>query len=337
MTRKSSRTASHAIFAALLMTAGIAPLASCGSESEDALEEARLLRRAGNYAQALTLFHQAIVQGDSSSGVLMENADTAVLAAQTERTSMYRQKAREAMVLLSGGYADTDPREVGELWRRLGWEMARSSDSLQSFECFDSALALGLEDMFEEEWLLRGAYAAGHLELISGLPDSLCGTPSADSLLSISAESYLVELDRIPLVRTDLRASILRAKLGLYPYTGRRTEELAALTELDRLGGIEPGDRLRRIQLLLDAASEDLENNRVAMAREKLMEVWGTDFSGERIEAACMLGLMAEDAADPAEALQWYRRACSVAPGCTTPAALLAQAKRDSLTYGGLE
>jgi len=88
---------------------------------------------------------------------------------------------------------------------------------------------------------------------------------------------------------------------------------------------------------LLDVASEDLEYNRIALAREKLMEVWGTDFSGERIEAACMLGLMAEDAGDPAEALQWYRRACSVAPGSTTPAAILAQTKRDSLTYGGLE
>ena len=169
------------------------------------------------------------------------------------------------------------------------------------------------------------------------VPDSLVGSPASDSLLAVAAESYLVELDRIPLARTDLRASLLRASLGLYPFTGRRTEELAALTELDRLGGIEPGDRLRRIQLLLDAASEDLEMNRLAMAREKLIEVWGTDFSGERIEAACMLGLMSEQAGDPTEALVWYRRACAIAPGATTPAALIAQAKRDSLTYSGLE
>jgi len=336
MIRKPIMTAVRSAGVAVMLAAG-GLILSCGSASSDALDEARLLRRSGNYSQALTLFQEAIAAGDSSAGVLMETADTAVLAAQTERTSMYRQKARESLVLLTRGYGDTDPREVGELWRRLGWEMARNSDSLQSIECFDSALTLGLQDMFEEEWLLRGAFAARHLELVAAIPDSIIGTPYADSILSIFAEGYLVELDRIPLARTDLRETLLRARLGLYPYTGRRTEELTALTELDRLGGIEPGDRLRRIQLLLDVASEDLAQNRIAMAREKLMEVWGSNFSGERVEAACMLGLMAEDAGDPADALEWYRRACAVAPGATTPASIMAQARRDSLTYSGLE
>jgi tetratricopeptide (TPR) repeat protein len=336
MIRKPLLTAVRTAGVAVILASGGVML-SCGSASSDTLDEARLLRRSGNYSQALTLFQEVIAEGDSSADVLMEAADTAVLAAQTERTSMYRQKARESLALLTRGYGDTDPREVGELWRRLGWEMARNCDSLQSIECFDSALTLGLQDMFEEEWLLRGAFAAGHLELVAAIPDSIIGTPSADSILSVYAEKYLVELDRIPLARTDLRETLLRARLGLYPYTGRRTEELTALTELDRLGGIEPGDRLRRIQLLLDVASEDLAQNRIAMAREKLMEVWGSNFSGERVEAACMLGLMAEDAGDPADALEWYRRACAVAPGATTPASIMAQAKRDSLTYSGLE
>jgi len=331
----TTKTTHGSLGAAAVLAASLAVLAvSCGSPSDDALEEARLLRRSGNYTHATAMYEQVLAQGDSSSEVLMEYADAALLSAQSERTSSSRQKALQALVLLNGGYGDADPRSVGELWRRLGWEMARNGDSLQAFSCFDSSLALGLQDLFEEEWLLRGSYAGGHLQMLETPPESLAGTPASDSILALAAESYLVELDRIPLARTDLREAILRARLGLLPYTGRHAEELAALTELDRLGGIDPGDRLRRIQLLLDAASEDLEYGRTATAREKLMEVWGTEFSGERTEAACMLGLMAEDAGDPEDALMWYRRACAVAPGATTPAAVLAEAKRDSLTYG---
>ena len=313
-------------------------LIACGSEQvSNTLEEARLLRQSGRYSQSVNLYEEVIASGDSQPEIILEYAEVAVLAAQSERTTLFRQKARSALQLLSGDSTVTDPRTVGELWRRLGWEMVRNSDSLQAFDCFDRALDLGLVDMFEEEWLFRGTFAGGHLEQLACLEDSMSGTPAGDSILVIAAEGYLVELDRIPMVRTDLREGVLMCRIRLLPYTDRRREELEALTELDRLGGIDPGARLRRIQLLLEVAAEDIDMNRTILAREKLMEVWNTDFSGERIEAACMLGLMAEDAGDPSDALSWYRRACNVAPGFSSPAAAFARARRDSLTYNGLE
>jgi len=311
---------------------------ACGDEpASDTLEEARLLRQSGRYAQSLSLYEDVIASGDEQIAILLEYAEVAVLAAQSERTTLFRERARSALQMLSSDTTLTEPRAVGELWRRLGWEMVRNIDSLQAFDCFNEALTYDLIDMFEEEWLFRGTFAGLHLEQISGLPDSLNGTPAGDSLLSIAAESYLVELDRIPLGRTDLRESILTARMRLLPFTPRRQEELEVLTELDRLGGIDPGTRLRRIQLLLQVAADDIEMNRMILAREKLMEVWNTDFSGERLEAACLLGMMAEANGDPSDALSWYRRACSIAPSSSAPSAVFARAKRDSLTYNGFE
>jgi len=305
---------------------------SPGEDTGDTVEEARLLSRSGNYVQALMLFEEAVAMGDSQPSVLLDYAETAVLAAQSERSTLYRQKARVAVEVLSGRPGDVDPREVGELWRRLAWEMARHADSLQAFQCFERSLEFDLQDIFESEWLLRGTYAGNHLELLAGIPDSLTGT-AADSILERAAERFLVELDRIPRARTDLREAILRAKADLLPYTGRREDELAVLTELDRLGGIEPDMRLRRIDLLLEAAGEDLARNMPAMARQKLLEVWDSNLSGERIEAAYMLGLMEEDDGNVEAALMWYRRACSVSPGSSSAAAQQAAARRDSLTY----
>lgn len=319
--------------AAALVCAFLLVACGPGEETGDTVEEARLLRRSGNYVQALMLFEEAVAKGDSQPSVLLDYAETAVLAAQSERSTLYRQKARIAVETLSASPGDVDRREVGELWRRLAWEMARHADSLQAFQCLERALEFDLRDIFESEWLLRGTYAGNHLELLAGIPDSLAGTAAADSILGAAAERFLVELDRIPRVRTDLREAILRAKADLLPYTDRREDELAVLTELDRLGGIEPDMRLRRIDLLLEAAKEDLDLNRPAMAREKLLEVWGSNFSGERIEAAYLLGLMEEEDGNVGAALTWYRRACSVSPGSSSPAARLAAARRDSLTY----
>ena len=322
--------------AALAMAASL--LFACGDEpAADTLEEARLLRQSGRYSQSLNLYEDVIASGADQFDILLEYAEVAVLAAQSERTTLIRERARSALQMLSSDSTAAESRAVGELWRRLGWEMVRNNDSLQAFDCFEEALVYDLLDMFEEEWLLRGTFAGSHLEQISGLPDSLNGTPSGDSLLANAAESFLVELDRIPMVRTDLRESILMARMQLLPFTPRRLEELEVLTELDRLGGIDPGARLRRIQLLLEVAADDIEMNRMILAREKLMEVWNTDFSGERIEAACLLGLMAEANGDPSDALSWYRRACTVSPGSSSPSAVFARAKRDSLTYNGFE
>ena len=322
-----------------LITATLAAAYGCGDSGtrNSAAEEARLLRRSGNYVQALMLFEEAVAQGDSQPLLLLDYAETAVLAAQSERSTQYRQKAREAVGLLSSNPGDVDPREIGELWRRLAWEMARNADSLQAFDCLESALEFDIQDVFESEWLFRGTFAGNHLELLARMPDSLAGTPAADSILNYSAERYLVELDRIPRSRTDLREAILRAKAALLPYTGRRDDELAVLTELDRLGGIEPDMRLRRIDLLLEAAADDIDEDRRTLAREKLLEVWDSNFSGERIQAAYMLGLMEEEAGNIDGALMWYRRACSVSPGSSSQAAIAAAARRDSLTYDHLE
>jgi len=304
-----------------------------GTVGRDTLEEARLLRQSGNYVQAVMLFEEAVAHGDSQPELLLDYAETAVLAAQAERSTLYRQKAKQAVSLLSESYGDINPREIGELWRRLGWEMARNSDSLQAFHCFDNALVFDINDIFEAEWLFRGVYAGNHLELLAEIPDSLTGSTAADSILTNTAEIFLVELDRISRSRTDLREDILRAKAALLPHTLRTLEELAVLTELDRLGGIQPDARLRRISLLLDAAEEDMAESRRTLAREKLLEVWDSNFSGERIRSAYMLGLMEEENGNIDSALQWYRRACGVSPGSSSQAALLAAAKRDSLTY----
>lgn len=319
----------------LFMTGALLAVFGCGDgpETSDAAEEARLLRQSGNYVQALMLFEEAVAMGDSQPLLLLDYAETAVLAAQSERSTLYRQKAREAVGLLTLNPGDIDPREIGELWRRLGWEMARNADSLQAFTCFQSALEQGIQEIFESEWLFRGRYAGNHLELLTEIPDTLAGTEAADSMLNASAERFLVELDRIPRSRTDLRQDILMAKAALLPYTQRREDELAVLTELDRLGGIEPDMRLRRINLLLEAAEEDIARDRTTLARQKLLEVWDSNFSGERIEAAYILGLMEEDSGNIDNALMWYRRACGVSPGSASQAAQAAAARRDSLTY----
>lgn len=304
------------------------------SPDSSSLDEARLLRQSGRYVQSVMLFEELVARGDSQPGLLLEFAETAVLAAQAERSSLYRQKAREAVLILSEHPGDIDMREIGELWRRLAWEMARNADSLQAFQCFEHALDYNIQGIFEEEWLFRGIYAGDHLEMLSDIPDSVVGLPASDSLLSISAEIYLVELERISRSRTDLREDILKARATLLPYTSRISEELAVLTELDRLGGIQPEERQRRIHLLLDSAEEDIGSGRNILAREKLLEVWNSNFSGERIQAAYMLGLMEEGNNSLESALQWYRRACSVSPGSSSLAASLAAARRDSLTYG---
>ncbi len=279
------------------------------------------------------LFEETVARGNCQPEMLLDYAETAVLAAQSERSTLYRQKALEAITLLSDNIGDANPREIGELWRRLAWEMARNSDSLQAFQCFENALNYDVQDIFESEWLFRGIYAGSHIERLAAIPDSLSGSSAADSILTYTAEVFLVELDRIPRSRTDLREAILRAKAALLPFTLRMEEELAVLTELDRLGGIQPDARLRRINLLLNAAEEDIAENRQIIARERLLEVWNSNFSGERVQSAYMLGLMEEDDGNIENALQWYRRACSVSPGSSSQAALLAAARRDSLTY----
>ncbi|MCD4700807.1 MAG: hypothetical protein K8S24_03025 [Candidatus Aegiribacteria sp.] len=317
------------LFLMLIVSAGCGG----GETVSNTLEEARLLRQSGNYVQAVMLFEEAVAHGDSQPELLLDYAETAVLAAQSERSTLYRQKAKVAVTLLSGNYGDIDLREIGELWRRLAWEMARNSDSLQAFYCFENALNYEIHDIFESEWLFRGIFAGNHLELLASIPDTLAGSAAADSMLTITAEIFLVELDRIPRSRTDLREDILRAKAALLPYTSRTEQELAVLTELDRLGGIQPDARLRRIHLLLSSAQEDITENRRTIAREKLLEVWDSNFSGERIESAYMLGFMEEGNGNIESALQWYRRACSVSPGSSSQFVVLAAARRDSLTY----
>jgi tetratricopeptide (TPR) repeat protein len=310
-------------------------LAGCGDGPDaDRLEEARLLYRAGRYSQALMLYQEITTTGEYDPLVQLEYAETAVLASQAERSRSYRQMALEALTVLDADRGDVDPSVIGELWRRLGWEMARDRDSLQAFDVFERALQIeGMDRNFEEEWLLRGTYAGSHLSQVADLPESLFSTPEADSLLAIAAERHLVELDRIPMARTDLRDAVLRARAMLLPHVDRPEEELEVLTELDRRGGIDPGWRHRRMELLLQLAQDDIDRDRISLAREKLLEVWSSDFVGEQVEAAVMLGGMAEDAGDAVEALEWYRSACQVSPGLSSPAAQLAAAKRDSLMY----
>ncbi len=322
--------------ARVLFLAAIVFYAGCnsGGPEEDSLDQARLLYRAGRYSQALMLYQEIADSGEYDPLIQLEYAETAVLASQTERSRTYRQMALEALTALDADRGEVDPAVIGELWRRLGWEMVRDRDSLQAYSVFERALQIeGMDQVFEDEWLLRGTYSGSHLSQVASLPDSLFGTPEADSILSITAEKHLVELDRISLVRTDLRRAVLRARAMLLPYVDRPLEELEVLTELDRLGGIDPGWRHRRMELLLQIAADDIEQGRASLAREKLLEVWSSDFAGEQVKAAVMLGGMAEQAGDASQALQWYRDACQVSPSLTSPAALTAAAKRDSLLY----
>jgi tetratricopeptide (TPR) repeat protein len=310
-------------------------LACRGGASETALEEARALRQAGHYAEAVALYEEALEDPEAvSPEVRLEYAETTLLASGAERSRIFRQKALEALCALQADTAFTGGNQLAELWRRLGWEMARDRDSLQAFAAFDSSLACGgSAALMEEEWLLRGVFASGHLALVAGIPDSIALSPAGDSMLAVSAEQFLLELDRIPLRRTDLRPVVLQARAMLLPFTDRATDELEVLTELDRAGDMDPALRERRMRLLLDLAAADAAAGRLALAREKLLEVWDSDFSGDRVEAAVLLGGMAEDAGRPDEALDWYRSACSTAPGLSSPAAALAAAKRDSLLY----
>ena len=310
---------------------------ACGGEQprSDTLEEARLLRQAGEYTHSLMLYEEALANRDSTPKLQLEYAETAVLASQAERGRMFRQKAKQALLSLEEHPEETDSTVRAELWRRLGWEMARDRDSLQAFEAFEMAMRLSdqVSQTFEEEWLLRGSYAGTHTGYVSGTPDSILGTERADSMLAACAERHLLELGRISRTRTDLRVHVLRARAGLLPYTDRRDEELSVLTELDRLGEIGPANRQRRMRLLLELARKDMEAGRAVLAREKLMEVWASDFVGEKVEAAVLMGELAEGNRDAEEALRWYRRACNTSPGLSTHWSQVAASRRDSLLY----
>lgn len=306
-------------------------------EKADLLQQARTLMATGQYAQALVFYSEAAaIQAEYDPELQLELAEAAVLAAQASRSRTARHRALEALEVLTGSPGSVEARKIAELWRRLGWEMARDSDSLQAYSAFGRAVDCysELAGVFEEEWLLRGAYAAWHLSAVSMVPDTVSGTAAEDSILAIHAERHLVELDRIPLVRTDLRAPRLRATARLMQYVPARwSDELQVLTELDRMGEIDPGWRHRRMDLLLRSARRDLSEGQAAQARERLMEVWNSSFTGVRVEAAVLLGEMAQGAGDPGTALQWYIRACQVSPGLTSSAAITAAARRDSLRY----
>jgi len=303
----------------------------------DLLQQARTLMSSGQYEQAMVFYGEALSLASEYDPLLqLEYAEAAVLSAQADRNRSSRQKALEALQVLTETPGAVEPREIGELWRRLGWEMARDADSLQAYNAFGAAVGVcpDLAGVFEEEWLLRGTFAAWHLSTVSAVPDSLVGTQLEDSILAFHAEIHLVELDRIPLVRTDLRTPRLEATARLMQYAPSRwSDELEVLTELDRLGSIEPGWRHRRMELLLRSARADLEQGQTAMARERLMEVWSSSFTGVRVDAAVLLGEMAQGAGDARTALLWYTRACQVSPGLTSQSAITAAARRDSLRY----
>lgn len=327
------RSRPHLLIPSILLST----LVCCGGgeRQTDALEEARLLHRAGRYTQSLAIYESVLEESPYDPELQLEYARTAVLAAQSERSRSFRQRALQALRRLCQDPGDADSSEVGELWRRLGWEMSRDRDSLQAYQAFGmSADYLGRTDpSLEEEWLLRGLYAGRHLAQVGGVPDSVRETEAGDSLLAAAAERHLVELDRVPLTRTDLRPSVLRARALLLPHTDRRQEELEVLTELDRQGEIDPGWRHRRMQLMLQLAREDMEEGRPSLAREKLLEIWSSSFVGEQVEAAVLLGELAEQNNDAEGALRWYRNACNISPDLSTPAARLAAARRDSLLY----
>jgi tetratricopeptide (TPR) repeat protein len=319
-----------------LPAAALLLLTACGGpDGSSALEEARILRQSGHFAEAVALYEEALEATDTpDAGLVAEYAETALLASGAERSRIFRQKTMEALSILQADSTFTDRERLGELWRRLGWEMARDRDSLQAFAAFESTLACsGAGGLFEDEWLFRGVFASGHLALVASVPDSVALAGEGDSMLRAAAGEFLVELGRIPLRRTDLRGLVLGAEARLFPLTDRASDELEVLTELDRAGGMAPELRERRMRLLLSLAGEDLQQGRISLAREKLLEVWSSDFAGDRVEAAVQLGGMAEAAGDPAGALDWYRSACTAAPGLSSPAAAIAEARRDSLMY----
>ncbi len=320
----------------VVLAAACLALAGCGpGPGGNALEEARVLRGAGHFVEALALYEEAIDKAPSYDPELwVEYAETALLASGAERSRTMRQKALEALVVLGADTTMASDGRLGEMWRRLAWDMVRDRDSLQAYSALGNSLDYpGMTGVFEEEWLIRGAYASRHLSQVAGLPDSLALTPAADSILEASAELHLVELSRIPLVRTDLRRQVLEAEALLLPFTDRAVEELEVLTELDRMGGMDPSLRERRMRLLLSAAGSDIGRGDNVMARERLLEVWSSDFSSDRVEAALLLGIMAETAGRPSEALDWYRSACAASPGLASPASQEAAARRDSLMF----
>ncbi len=323
----------------LLVFLPIAIALSCrsGVQDEAAMEQAEVLFSAGRYSQALPIYEELC--SDTSRydpDLQFRLAETAVLASQSDRNRGYRNRATAALLRLSQSPGDNDSLAIGHLWRRLGWEMARDNDSLQAYAAFGRAIdiAPGLDQVFEEEWLLRGAYASQHLSSVAEIPDSVAGTPGADSMLAATAEKHLIELGRVSLVRTDLRAGVLTARVRLLQFVpGSEEDLLGSLTELDRMGSLNPSGRQRRMEILLFLAEKDIGENDIYGARERLLEVWQSSFTGVRTEAAYRMGLLEESQGDPIEALMWYNRACSVAPELGSSAAAGAAARRDSLRY----
>lgn len=310
---------------------------SSDSSSETTLEQADILYNSGRYSQALSLYEELVGNSENYDSALQYRlSEVAVLASQAERNRSFRQKARVALEVLSASPGDSDSLAIGHLWRRLGWEMVRDNDSLQAYEAFGSAIAISpeLNQVFEEEWLLRGRYASMHLASIANITDSIIGTQMEDSILRNAAESHIVELARVPLVRTDIRGDVLFAMNRLFQYTPDRNEDaLDVLTELDRMGLLTSSDRQKRMEILLLLAEKDLTQNDILRARERFLEVWGSNFTGVRVEAAFQLGLMAENSGNSVDALMWYSRACQVAPGLNSGVAIEASARRDSLRY----
>jgi len=310
-----------------------------GGTDEGLREQADVLFTAGRYAQAMSLYEDLAATGEHYQWQLQYRlAETAVLASQAERNRNYRQRARTALDTLSKNPGDCEPSAIGHLWRRLGWEMVRDNDSLQAYDAFGMAIEIApdLNQVFEEEWLLRGKYASVHLAAVAHIPDSLTGTAAEDSILRYAAELHIVELDRIPLVRTDLRGDMLFARARLLQYTtGREEDELAVLTELDRMGLLNSSNRQRRMDILLQLAEQDAFQGDSGMARERLLEVWNSSFTGARVQAALQLGIMAEGSGNNTDALMWYNRACQISPGLSSAASMDAAARRDSLRYLG--
>ena len=312
---------------------------ACGPDSfnEDSREQADILYNAGRYSQALSLYEELSNSSEEYDCELQYRlAETAVLASQADRNRNHRQRAKTALDYLSLNPGDCDSLAIGHLWRRLGWEMVRDNDSLPAYNAFGRAIEIApdLNQVFEEEWLLRGKYASGHLASVVFIADSISGTYSEDSILRYAAELHIVELDRIPLVRTDLRGEVLFSRARLLRYTsGREDDELFVLTELDRMGLLNSSHRQRRMDILLLLAEQDAAEDDTALARERLMEVWNSSFTGARVQAALQMGLMSEAAGNPVDALMWYNRACQAAPGLSSSASMAAAARRDSLRY----
>lgn len=327
----------HYLYAALVIFLLLSSGCGVGGMEDDILGQADVLFGAGRYSQALSLYEDLSSQIEEYSWELQYRlAETAVLASQADRNRNYRQRAKTALDFLSLNPGQCDSLAIGHLWRRLGWEMVRDSDSLLAFDAFGRAIVVApdLNQVFEEEWLLRGKYASVHLASVVSIDDSLIGTPAEDSILRYAAELHIVELDRIPLVRTDLRGDMLFARAGLLQFTaGRKEDELAVLTELDRMNLLDSSGRQRRMDILIFLAEQDISQGDVVMARERLLEVWNSSFTGVRVQAALQLGIMAELSGNPVDALSWYNRACQVAPGLSSYASMDAAARRDSLRY----